>query len=63
MSGEVLKGMFNTNKELMLWIFNIIWKNGRFPNFWKIVKVILIPKEGKDLTYPRGYRPICLLNI
>lgn len=34
-----------------------------YPEIWKIAKVILIPKEGKDSQLPSAYRPICLLSI
>ncbi|GBN09752.1 hypothetical protein AVEN_109854-1 [Araneus ventricosus] len=31
-------------------LFNDCTRQGAFPDFWKIAKVLLIPKEGKDLT-------------
>ncbi|GBM37692.1 Putative protein in type-1 retrotransposable element R1DM [Araneus ventricosus] len=42
-------------------IFNTCFERGIFPNCWKVTKVVLIPKEGKDLSQPSSYRPICLL--
>ncbi|GBL79129.1 hypothetical protein AVEN_92380-1 [Araneus ventricosus] len=42
-------------------LFNDCTRQGVFPDFWKIAKVLLIPKEGKDLTEVSAYRPICLL--
>ncbi|GBO19433.1 hypothetical protein AVEN_169731-1 [Araneus ventricosus] len=42
-------------------IFNTCFERGIFPKCWKVTKVVLIPKEGKDLSQPSSYRPICLL--
>jgi hypothetical protein len=33
-----------------------------FPTQWKVAKIIMIPKPGKDLSSPLNYRPISLLN-
>ncbi|GBM38873.1 Retrovirus-related Pol polyprotein from type-1 retrotransposable element R1 [Araneus ventricosus] len=43
-------------------LFNDCIRQGVFPDFWKMAKVLLIPKEGKDLTEVSAYRPICLLS-
>ncbi|GBN79662.1 hypothetical protein AVEN_181790-1 [Araneus ventricosus] len=42
-------------------IFNTCFERGIFSKCWKVTKVVLIPKEGKDLSQPSSYRPICLL--
>jgi hypothetical protein len=33
-----------------------------FPSQWKLAKLLMFPKAGKDLTSPLNYRPISLLN-
>ncbi|KFM64681.1 putative RNA-directed DNA polymerase from transposon X-element, partial [Stegodyphus mimosarum] len=42
-------------------ILNACLEKLYFPSRWKIAKVILIPKPGKDSTRPDGFRPISLL--
>ncbi|GBL83166.1 RNA-directed DNA polymerase from mobile element jockey [Araneus ventricosus] len=44
-------------------ILNLCFNLGIFPRRWKIAKVILIPKDGKDSSNYRSYRPICLLLL
>jgi len=48
--------------ELVVNIFNGIYKLAYFPRAWKQAKVIMIPKPGKQLTRASSYRPISLLN-
>ncbi|GBN17961.1 Putative protein in type-1 retrotransposable element R1DM [Araneus ventricosus] len=57
----VIKQMINTDPEWFLQIFNNCLLKGIFPKCWKRTRVALIPKEGKDLSLPSSYRPICLL--
>ncbi|GIY77433.1 hypothetical protein CDAR_489071 [Caerostris darwini] len=59
--GEIIKELFYSNKPWFVNIFNQLLKNGIFPAIWKLAKIVLIPKPGKDLTSPAHYRPICLL--
>lgn len=35
---------------------------GRFPESWKIGKLVLLNKPGKPLVNPSSYRPISLLD-
>lgn len=42
-------------------LFNLILKHGYIPKLWKFAHVVMIPKEGKDLSLPSSYRPISLL--
>jgi len=45
-------------------IYNECLKRGYLPKEWKIAKIILIIKPGKeDSQDPSKYRPISLLNI
>lgn len=43
-------------------LFDPSIKGKRLPETWAEAKIILVPKQGKDLTLPRSYRPIPLLN-
>ena len=43
---------------LKFYVFTIF--NGKIPHAWKVAKVKMIPKKGKDLLSPESYRPISL---
>ncbi|CAH2218239.1 jg9830 [Pararge aegeria aegeria] len=43
-------------------LFTGILRTGHFPNPWKLGRVILIPKPGKNIMLPSSYRPITLLS-
>jgi hypothetical protein len=43
-------------------LFNSIYSSSYYPSAWKVGKVILIPKPGKDPTIPGNSRPITLLS-
>jgi hypothetical protein len=43
-------------------IFNTSLALNYFPASWKVAKIIMLPKPGKDHTSPLNYRPISLLN-
>ncbi len=36
---------------------------GRIPEPWKDVRVVLIPKPGKEPSLAKSYRPISLLSF
>lgn len=42
-------------------IINTMLRIGYFPEQWKLAKVLMLPKPGKDHTDPNNYRPISLL--
>ena len=44
-------------------IFNAIFRLYYFPQVWKVVQLIAIPKPGKDKTLTTSYRLIRLLPI
>ncbi|KYB24691.1 hypothetical protein TcasGA2_TC016413 [Tribolium castaneum] len=43
-------------------ILNAILRLRHLPQSWKHAHIILIPKPGKDPTFPQNYRPINLLS-
>jgi hypothetical protein len=43
-------------------LFNKSLALSYFPSQWKVAKLLMFPKPGKDLTSPINYRPIRLLN-
>lgn len=44
-------------------LFYTCLKDNTIPDTWRETKIIVILKQGKDLTHPQSYRPIALLNI
>jgi len=58
------KTYFKSIPKTVTCIFNKYLKRGCFPKNWKIAKIILITKPGKEYSLdPSKYRPIGLLNI
>lgn len=43
-------------------LINRCLKEGKIPDAWKIAKLVLILKPGKEKEDPAAYRPICLLE-
>lgn len=43
-------------------LFNGILRTGHFPAKWKLGRVIMLPKQGKNTLLPGSYRPITLLD-
>jgi hypothetical protein len=43
-------------------LFNHCFRLSYFPNIWKEVKVITLPKPGKDPKFPQNLRQISLLS-
>lgn len=43
-------------------MISLCFRQEVFPQEWKMAKLVLLPKEGKDGTLPSSYWPICLLN-
>lgn len=60
-SGKMLKELPDRCIKLICHIFNAIMRTGFFPTTWKIAKIIMIPKPGKNETQVDSYRPISLL--
>lgn len=63
MTAELVKVIYNTEKELLMDIFNKIWHSSKFSDIWKITTITLIPKENKDNNLRENYRPISLLPV
>ncbi|GBO31189.1 hypothetical protein AVEN_119796-1 [Araneus ventricosus] len=62
-SVDFIMEIFIADKEWFTMILNLCFNLGIFLRRWKIAKVILIPKDGKDSSNYRSYRPICLLPL
>lgn len=62
-SGDIIKLLYNANKNVFVDLFNKLWNLHSYPNSWKIAIVAHIPKDGKDLRLRDSYRPICLLPV
>ncbi|GBM71621.1 hypothetical protein AVEN_5223-1 [Araneus ventricosus] len=60
---EMVTEIFNADKEWYQSILNFCLHHSVFPKRWKIPMVLLIPKEGKDLSQFKSFRPMCLLPI
>lgn len=43
-------------------LFTDCLRQGQFPSPWKIAKMVLLKKDGRDANNPSAYRPICLLD-
>lgn len=59
---EILKIVIETIPEYVLEVFNQILRTGKFPDEWKVGKVVLLLKPGKPNLEPSSYRPLCLLD-
>ena len=61
-SEKVISLTLSVLGEEILELFNKCLSEGTVPSCWKVSKLVLLPKPGKDLDSPAAYRPICLLN-
>lgn len=46
----------------LLYLYNKVWEEGRTPESWKEVFIILIRKPEKDPSKPTNYPPIALTS-
>lgn len=62
---ELTKEFYKSFKDQLipnlLDLFRTCLEKGELPQMWREAKLLLIPKEGKDLAYPEAY--ISLLNM
>lgn len=57
-----LKPAIAQHPEAMLKVFNRIYQSGGFSNAWKVARLVLLRKLGKDVQHPNSFRFLCLLN-
>ena len=57
----VWQQMWPTVKHWVVEIFQASLRLGYFPGAWKVAKIVVIPKGGRDSSLPKSYRPISLL--
>ena len=50
--GEIAKLIASRRSELVTRAFNGITESGRIPDCWKMARVIMLRKPGKDLSVP-----------
>ncbi|GBM45665.1 Retrovirus-related Pol polyprotein from type-1 retrotransposable element R1 [Araneus ventricosus] len=62
-SVELVKGIFKCCPAFILSLMIACLRVRGFPTSWKVSKLILLGKPGRDLTLPQSYRPICLLTV
>lgn len=58
----MFKHLSDKTLNVILKLYNKIWKEGVIPKTWKQAVVILIVKPGKDPNLPGSYRPIALTS-
>ena len=61
-SAKMLKGTATSAASSLTHLFNLSLTTGRFPDAWKLARVVPVPK-ATDLSMPSNYRPISILSI
>ena len=59
---RLLKACWSTIGTHVKDLFQACLDLGYFPTPFKVAEVVLLPKTGRDLSSPRGWRPISLLS-
>lgn len=59
---EFLKHLPDEAIKTLTEIFNYIWSNKQYPDQWREIEIIPLPKANKTRTDPKNYRPIALTN-
>lgn len=59
---KVIQSLPNVAKNILLTIFNNLWKKGQVPPDWKLQYVVPILKPHKDANSVDAYRPISLTS-
>ena len=62
LSYSMFKNMSDSTLSIWLSLFNKIWREGVFPQEWKLACVIPLKKKNKDPSDPKSYRPISLTS-
>uniref|UniRef100_H3AE19 Reverse transcriptase domain-containing protein n=1 Tax=Latimeria chalumnae TaxID=7897 RepID=H3AE19_LATCH len=60
---ELLKHLGNRALKWLAQFFTRVAREGKLPRFWRISKVIALPKPGKDPHSTANYRQISLLSV
>lgn len=60
-TNEMLRHLPPRSVAAVTRIYNGIMRTGHFPEAWKLGRVIMLPKPGKNTLKPESYRPITLL--
>lgn len=64
LTSDICQNCFEVAPLVQLGIFNRCLRLGYFPGRWKIARIKVIPKPGKeDYSTPKSYRPIGLLSV
>lgn len=61
-SNEALRHLPPHTVARLTQLFNGILRFGYFPDSWKLGRIIMLPKPGKNVLKPESYRPITLLS-
>ena len=57
----VWQQIWPTVKHWVIEIFQASLRFGYFPKAWRVAKIVVLPKGGRDPSLPKSYRPISLL--
>lgn len=60
---DILKQIPTNYIDCISKCFNNTWREQKFPEIWRYIKIIPIPKPFKDKHTVEGYRPIALLPV
>lgn len=58
----MLNHLHPSTLDLVLYLFNRIWEEGRFPSAWRTATIIPLLKPGKNSDAATSYRPIALTS-
>ena len=59
--GTAVRALVERGAEKVLRVLNTVNDTGKIPAKWKIARVVLIPKRGRDPTLTSSFRPISVL--
>ena len=57
----VVKALEERRAEKLLRVLNTVNNTGKIPARWKVARVVLVPKPGRDPTLTSSFRPISVL--
>ena len=59
---QMLSHLHPSTLLLILYLFNRVWQERKFPLAWKVATVVPLLKSGKDASSASSYRPIALTS-